>query len=220
MLFSEALNIRPGVTALIGGGGKTSLMLTLAQELKDRGSVIICTTTRIYPPKDMDIIFCADKDCVSAALNEKKVICVGEMYGEKLGPSNMAVSELISLADYVIAEADGSKGLPLKAHADHEPVIPNQARVIYIIGADGIGKPIAESAHRPELYAKKLGTDIYHTVTPEDAASMVDYGDTALFNKAESEEDIRNGEIFGECFNGTTVIATLKNSEIIKIIRK
>lgn len=220
MTFSDALDIRPGVTALIGGGGKTSLMLALAEELKGRGSVMICTTTRIYPPEGITTLVGANKEIAAAALKENKVICLGEMYGEKLGPSDIPMDELADLADYVIAEADGSKGLPLKAHASHEPVIPEGARIIYVIGADGIGRPVAEAAHRPELYAKGLGADISHIVTPQDAAKMVDYGDIVLFNKAESEEDIQNGERFAESFKGITVIASLKNSQIIEIIRK
>lgn len=59
-------------------------------------------------------------------------------------------------------------------------MIPPGSKVIYVVGADGIGKPIAESAHRPELYARRLGTDVGHVVTPKDAAAMVDYGDTVL----------------------------------------
>ena len=220
MIFSEALGICPGVTAIIGGGGKTCLLMVLANELKDIGSVIICTTTRIYPPKDMEVLLGADKDKVSEALDRYGVVCVGEMYGEKLGPSNIAMSELARLADYVIAEADGAKGMPLKAHAIHEPVIPEGAKVIYVIGADGIGKSIADAAHRPELYAEKLGTEVSHTVTPEDAARMVDHGDTVLFNKAESPTDVQNGRSFAEHFSGTTVIASLKKSGITEIIRK
>ncbi|MBR2156389.1 MAG: putative selenium-dependent hydroxylase accessory protein YqeC, partial [Clostridia bacterium] len=105
MTFSEALDIRPGVTALIGGGGKTGLMLTLAKELKSEGSVILCTTTRIYPPEDVEVLLGADKYSIAAALKRHGVVCVGEMYGEKLGPSNIEVSEFARLADYVIAEA-------------------------------------------------------------------------------------------------------------------
>ncbi|MBR5292605.1 MAG: putative selenium-dependent hydroxylase accessory protein YqeC [Clostridia bacterium] len=220
MTFSEALDIRPGITALIGGGGKTTLMMTLAGELKERGSVIICTTTRIYPPKDMEVLLNADKDGIAEALRLYGAVCVGEMCGEKLGPPNMGVLELACLADYVIAEADGAKGLPLKAHAGHEPVIPDRARVIYTIGADGIGKTIAEAAHRPELYAGRLNTDTGHIITTEDAAKMVDYGDTVLFNKAESKGDIQNGKRFAEYFGGTTVIASLKDLQIKEIIRK
>lgn len=220
MTFSEALDIRPGVTAIIGGGGKTSLMFALGSELKERGSVIICTTTRIYPPQGIPLLINGDSVRVSAELSEHGAVCVGEMYGEKLGPSSIAIAELALIADYVIAEADGSKGLPLKAHADHEPVIPDGARVIYVIGADGIGKPVKEAAHRPELYAEALGVDVSHIVTPEDAAKMIDYGDTVLFNKAESEADIQNGRMLAECFKGTTVIASLKNAQVIEIIRR
>ena len=44
--FTEALGIAPGITAIIGGGGKTSLMNRLAAELSAAGSrVIICTST-------------------------------------------------------------------------------------------------------------------------------------------------------------------------------
>ena len=46
--FTEALGIVPGITAIIGGGGKTSLMNRLAAELSAAGSrVIICTSTHI-----------------------------------------------------------------------------------------------------------------------------------------------------------------------------
>lgn len=218
MKFSEGLDICPGVTALIGGGGKTGLMLTLADELKKRGSVIICTTTRIYPPPGMPVLTDGDADDIAAALKEHGAICVGEHCGEKLGPAKLSVSRLAALADYVIAEADGAKGLPLKAHAEYEPVIPEGADVIYVVGADGIGKPIGEAAHRPELYADKLGVDAAHIVSPEDAASMVDYGSKALFNKAESPIDMENGRRFAAAFFGKTVIASLKNGEIYDII--
>ena len=76
-------------------------------------------------------------------------------------------------ADFVLCEADGSKGMPLKAHAVNEPVIPKEAdRTILVMGIDGIGQPVIASAHRPELYAKLLNVGLYHTVTPLDAATV------------------------------------------------
>ena len=52
--FTEALGIVPGITAIIGGGGKTSLMNRLAAELSAAGSrVIICTSTHIWRPADL-----------------------------------------------------------------------------------------------------------------------------------------------------------------------
>ena len=52
MNLSEALQIRPGVTAIIGGGGKTTLMERLAHELSGKARVIVCTTTHIYRGKE------------------------------------------------------------------------------------------------------------------------------------------------------------------------
>ena len=50
MLLSERLGIRPGVTAVIGGGGKTTLLRTLGTELAADGArVLLCTTTKIFP---------------------------------------------------------------------------------------------------------------------------------------------------------------------------
>ena len=46
----DLLGIRPGITALIGGGGKTTLMYHLARELRQCGTVAVTTTTRIWPP--------------------------------------------------------------------------------------------------------------------------------------------------------------------------
>lgn len=47
MNFFELLNISPGVTAVIGSGGKTSLLRRLAAEAP--GTVLLCTTTHIRP---------------------------------------------------------------------------------------------------------------------------------------------------------------------------
>ena len=50
MPLSERLGIRPGVTAVIGGGGKTTLLRTLGEELAAGGArVLLCATTKIYP---------------------------------------------------------------------------------------------------------------------------------------------------------------------------
>ena len=51
----ELLDIRPGVTALIGGGGKTTLMYHLARELRERGTVAVTTTTKIWPPTGITV---------------------------------------------------------------------------------------------------------------------------------------------------------------------
>ena len=68
MNLSEALQIRPGVTAIIGGGGKTTLMERLAHELSGKARVIVCTTTHIYPEKTMPCLVSPAQAEIAAAL--------------------------------------------------------------------------------------------------------------------------------------------------------
>ena len=51
MSLAEVLDITPGVTSVIGSGGKTSLLTALARELP--GTVVLTTTTHILPFEGM-----------------------------------------------------------------------------------------------------------------------------------------------------------------------
>ena len=193
MQIAPLLQIGRGVTALIGGGGKTTLMYTLAEELKSRGKVIICTSTKIKLPEQYPTLFGASEDDVCAAFETHDILCVAEKSVEdKLCAPKLPFEVLAQLAPYIIVEADGAKRLPLKAHASHEPVIPVSAqRVVMVIGIDGIGKRIAETCHRSTLYAQLAGVSEDDIVTPEIAAKVVNaegWGDRVYINKVESAE--------------------------------
>ena len=56
MKYYKALGISRGITALIGGGGKTSLLMRLAQELSSFGTVIVGATAKMYPPQGMCLV--------------------------------------------------------------------------------------------------------------------------------------------------------------------
>ena len=126
MQIAPLLNIGRGVTALIGGGGKTTLLYTLTEELRKKGTVLLCTSTHIMT--QYEVLERAGEAEISAALSAHGAVCVGEPSAEgKLGPPSLSFDALARLADYVLVEADGSRRLPLKAHAPHEPVIPPQS---------------------------------------------------------------------------------------------
>ena len=92
----------------------------------------------------------------------------------KLGPSPIPVARLAQLADHVLVEADGSRRLPLKAHASHEPVVPAEtARCVLVVGASGFGRAVAEAAHRPELFCERAGCEPNAVATPELVARVV-----------------------------------------------
>ena len=193
MQIAPFLKLGRGVTALIGGGGKTTLLLTLARELSARGRVIVAASAKMYPPPGIPLIAEDDAERVREALRTERVVCVGTPCAEgKLTAPALPFSALASLADFVLAEADGSRGLPFKAHAPHEPVIPPEAqRVVLVVGADGFGRPIAEVCHRSARYAALAGADESACVTPELAARVLraeGLGDRIFVNKVESAE--------------------------------
>lgn len=219
---SRALGITPGLTAIIGSGGKTSLMLRLANELCKKGSVIVATSTHIFPPEGMPLVTGGAEE-IDRALAGHPVVCAGAFtQSGKLAAPSVPFHELVRLADYVIVEADGARRLPLKAHAPHEPVIPGGARVIAVVGASGFGRPIAAAAHRPERYARALGVDITETVTPELAARVVKSrfpGGTVVINQVDRKDALALAARFAEGCGGSVVIAAaLREKRAVKAV--
>lgn len=172
MQIAPLLNIGRGVTALIGGGGKTTLLYTLTEELRKKGTVLLCTSTHIMRPTQYEVLERASEAEVSAALSAHGAVCVGEPSAEgKLGPPSLSFDALARLADYVLVEADGSRRLPLKAHAPHEPVIPKEAGcVLCVVGARGFDRPIREAVHRPEQFCTLTGARLDEPASPALAA--------------------------------------------------
>ena len=190
--FCDILGIEKGLTALIGSGGKTSLMMRLAEELCEQDRTIICTTTHIMRPEgiltaetveELEEIFGQQdgtgKDADDLICGRKRPhspVCIGSPAKEsgKLSAPSVSFSELKGMAGFVIAEADGSRRLPVKCHAPHEPVIPEETdKVIWIVGLSGIWKKAAEAVHRPELFKKITGLGPEDTVTPRSVAEII-----------------------------------------------
>ena len=214
MDISALLAVEKGVTALIGGGGKTTLMYTLAEELRRRGTVIVTTSTHIQRPEQYPVLTAADD--VAAALAEHGAVCVaGETAEGKLCAPALSFEVLAALADFVLVEADGSRRLPLKAHAPHEPVIPaNTRRTVYVVGADGFGHPIRQVCHRPERYAALCGAAEDDIVTPMLEAAVLHaegYADGWVFiNKVETAEDWRSAEALAALLPGKVLAGSLR----------
>ncbi len=77
--------------------------------------------------------------------------------------------------DAVIVEADGSRRLPFKAPAPHEPVIPTSATIVVpLAGLDVLGQPLdADHVHRPQLVAELTGAALGDPVTPAMIAAVL-----------------------------------------------
>ena len=60
--LAEALGIKKGVTAIIGSGGKSSLLKSLSLELSQKGSVLLTTSTHILPFSHCENICFSDEN--------------------------------------------------------------------------------------------------------------------------------------------------------------
>ena len=185
MLLSQALRIHDrDIIALAGGGGKTTLMFRLAGELAGRGRrVVTSMTTRIYasqmalapaslvavPGHEEELL--AQLPVLLAAYGHVLVAGATRLEADKVAgvPPELLgrIAELPEVENVVI-EADGSRRLPFKAPAEHEPVIPAATTVVVpMVGLDVLGRRLeAGSVHRAERVAGLAGVALGAVVTP------------------------------------------------------
>lgn len=215
MTLCEQLGIVRGVSSVIGSGGKTTLLHVLARELCQRGTVLLTTSTHMLPSAEIPCLFAPTEEDIRAALQKTPAVCVGSLTGEgKLCACTLSFETLASLADYVLVEADGSKRLPLKAHAPHEPVIPaNSRRTICVVGAGGLGKPICEVVHRPALFCAMTDAMPEDPATPELVATVLNreaLGDIYYVNQCDLPAAAAQAEQLASRLTRPTVCGSLR----------
>lgn len=176
MRLSKLLQIQRGVTSLTGSGGKTTMLHVLAAELSAQGTVIVTTSTHIRPSALLPCMVSPTAEQVRAALARTPAVCIGSRTPEgKFSASALSFPSLAALADYVLVEADGSRRLPLKAHAPWEPVIPeNSGKTVCLVGASGLGRPILDAVHRPEIFCALSGAAPDQPALPETVARVLE----------------------------------------------
>lgn len=198
MGLAKLLGVGPGVTSVIGSGGKTSLLAALATELP--GTVALATTTHFLPFEGVPLLVGAGPDEVASALARSRVVCVGSRAGgersgggekdAKLAAPACGIEALARVADHVLVEADGAHRLPLKAHAAWEPVVPAcSGRTVLVMGASGLGRPVRVVVHRPEVFCALAGCAPDDAATPERVARVARaeaLADVALVNQVDA----------------------------------
>ena len=213
MDISDIFKIKKGITSIIGGGGKTSLMYALGKDLSSKGNVILCTSAKILIPKDIPVI--EDKFLIPSALEKRSLICVGSYFSEKkLTCPKFPIEELKNFADYILVEADGSKSLPFKAHLDFEPPIPSDTDLkILVMGINSLEKPISQTCHRPEKVSEILKVSQSEILTEALAASIINFEnlhDILFINQVENEKDFYLAKNLSKLIKTPVIIGSIK----------
>jgi molybdenum cofactor cytidylyltransferase len=202
----EALSLeRTGeIISVVGGGGKSALLFRLGRELP--GRTVLTTTTRIFAAQTARVqrSCCFGTPEFRAAIDSPGgLLVIGAVEGDKAKGVPVEVpAELLAAAevDFVVVEADGSRMLPAKAPAEHEPVLPEETTLLVVAaGIDALAGPIAKTCHRPERVAKLLGVDPKDPLDPAGLAKLLGHAQgglksvprdarvVLLVNKVESE---------------------------------
>jgi probable selenium-dependent hydroxylase accessory protein YqeC len=178
------------VVAVVGAGGKTTLVYRMASEARACGLSVLVTTTTHMGTMDEEVTGPVLVDVETA----DSLVALGEalaregratLLGRRVRPDKLEgiaparVDMLAPLADLVLVEADGARGRSLKVPAPHEPVIPGSTTLVVVVcGMDALGQPLDEErAHRLELVRAATGVEAGEAVDEDCIAAALRHQD-------------------------------------------
>ena len=208
------------IVSVIGSGGKSSLIKHLSKSFPHE-KILVSTTTKMLMPKEGEYdLLCLNPYKPGSESFEKiidntndKIIIAGDESEkdsvknsvEKLQlPKDKNFPKSFVKFDKVFLESDGSKGLPLKAWADDEPVVlPETTTTIAILPLTVIGELASENnIHRLPLWLKLCDLEkdaliseeiLVKMITKENGLLQKVKGEVILFfNQVENKEQLES----------------------------
>ena len=168
------------IVSITGGGGKTTLIFKLAEELSEIGKVLITTTTKMHIPDknryDSMIIHSMKKNVskendrieenreINKVLKKKKkqvdILTSTEDKFKIQGINEEILKEYIGKYDYILIEADGAKEKIIKEWNLEEPIILSSSnKIVGITNIKALGKKIKDVVHREKIYCDRECVD-------------------------------------------------------------
>lgn len=208
MKFIDILGInKEKIISIVGAGGKTTLLFTLANEVRN-SKVLVTTTTKIYVPaqKDYDYIFIGSLDGLDYRYpcNTGINVLGSEVNFENkiVGISDKELSKIYSKYDYCFIEADGSKRKKLKGWNHNEPVVSDFTEItIGVLDVKSLAMKVEEeNIHRLEKFIELTGAIKGEFVNSDHLISLI-FNSNGLFknsigrrilfiNKVETDQDV------------------------------
>ena len=203
----------PPVVAIVGGGGKTSLLFRLGREAHARGrSAVLTGTTRFTTPPaltgDIELIATGSPDQAPdlgplIEAHATAVVHAGSAPKARWTPIDVTTADAIAATPglgLLALEADGSKMRPFKAPADYEPVIPASAtHVVAVVGLHALDAPLDEAnVHRPDQIrsivrnAERASAEVIARVLTDQRGGRKDVGGrsfTVVVNQADLDPE-------------------------------
>jgi probable selenium-dependent hydroxylase accessory protein YqeC len=183
-------NMSRCVVSIVGAGGKTTLMLSLAGMLARSGKVLVTTTTKIYVPDPGSYDFMAIGSSNFDMYNRMQASGI-YIYGSAVDDENkiigLAAADVDRLAhffDYVLVESDGAKKKLIKGWSKNEPVIcGSTTHTVGVLNLNALGLTIdEENVHRVDEFLKITGAQRHEKISEDHLASLVFHKDGLFKN--------------------------------------
>jgi len=186
-----ALRLAPGtVVSFVGAGGKTRSIRRLTRELAGEQPVLVTTTTHLAAGEASlaasHVIWRPGETLeagLQAALAQGSALVSGgpladdpgKLAGVPIEVIDAAKPQLAEHGVLLLVEADGSRQRPLKAPAEHEPVIPGSTDLaVPVVGLWALGERLSSQAiHRPERVAAVTGLAPDGILEPEHVVRLL-----------------------------------------------
>lgn len=208
------------IVSLVGAGGKTTTMYSLAEAAAECGrNVLVTTTTHIVRPKSC--VMAENESELFSLWKQGRYAVMGRAETDKKETAPEKLSALTTeelrhycqLADLVLIEADGAKRMPCKVPESHEPVIlPETDIVIGVMGMDCIGQALCNVCFRKEAAVSLLGVDSSHVMQPLDLAEIL----TSRQGTRKNVEDREYYILLNKCDNDVIKRRALETAELLK----
>jgi len=244
----EALRVdMQNAIAIVGAGGKTSLMFALAESAGK--PVCLTMTTKLAREEGLRLanhfLFSKSQAQIVNFLQRGENTLVTNalnVSGDKwLGLSASEISTLHDTCRQVgallLIEADGARRLSLKAPGEHEPVIPGfVSQVIVVVGLSAIGKPLDEQhVFRSERFSSLTGLPLGEPISLPDILKMLTHPEGGLkgippdseavvvFNQADAYDIHSNeldliGEALGDKYSSALLTSLRTDPENCEVI--
>ena len=195
--------------SFVGAGGKSSLIACIADwGTLHRKKVLVTTTTHIFRPSSEKLAQNEQElEQIWHTGNWAVIGTVDPVQPQKLqSPKPYWLQRAAELADLILIEADGSKRLPCKVPASHEPVIlPQTDVVVAVLGLSALNRPLKDCCFRLEKATELLSVTESHPLTREHMATIFASGQglrkavntreyVVVLNQCDNEERRNVGE--------------------------
>ena len=167
------------IVSVVGGGGKTTVIRAMLRECMENSDgripCAVSTTTHIQKTNAEYFLGEPSMKMFWKKLSDYEAVWMGrEIRKGKLASFQKEFLEEVSREPVLLLlEADGAKHFPVKAPAEHEPVICEKTGIVLnVYGMRAIGKKIKDVCFRIGEVEKILGKTGEDILRPEDIMNL------------------------------------------------